>query len=278
MPGRPPHPQPLQPSPQLPPRHRAGVRQPVTQGPVRIPDLERRDGLRVRQLPAFQERHRILRLRGVQQGLLVEPTTCPSSSASSASRRASGSSFAAVDRRTGPPPSRNGEAAARTRSAAASVRSNSTACRKLTPWARITQSTTLPQAWQAPRQCHKFFPGETTSDGPASSWNGHRPTRSAPCGRNSTPTPSTQCQGDERFGLCGRLPVSVTLSDGHLGLGGLVVVTVWWRSAWCAADGRRLPVQDPVSKADLRPWSLRRVFLPCLVRPCDPRGAVPRSR
>ena len=61
-----------------------------------------------------------------------------------------------------------------------SARSNSTAWRKLTPSARITQSITVPPALHAPRQCHRFFSGVITSDGLRSSWNGHSPIRSAP--------------------------------------------------------------------------------------------------
>jgi hypothetical protein len=44
-------------------------------------------------------------------------------------------------------------------------RSSSTAWRKLTPWVRITQSMTDPPAWHAPRQCHRFLAGLTTSEG-----------------------------------------------------------------------------------------------------------------
>ena len=29
----------------------------------------------------------------------------------------------------------------------------------------ITQSITVPPAWQAPKQCHRFFFGEITSEG-----------------------------------------------------------------------------------------------------------------
>lgn len=59
-------------------------------------------------------------------------------------------------------------------------RSSSTACRKLTPSARITQSITDPPAEHAPKQCHRFFFDETTRLGSWSSWNGHNPMRSAP--------------------------------------------------------------------------------------------------
>ena len=70
-------------------------------------------------------------------------------------------------------------------------RNNSTACRNDTPWAVITQSIGPPPRRQAPRQCHKFLAGVTTSDGESSSWNGHFPIRSLPCERSSTPQPST---------------------------------------------------------------------------------------
>ena len=36
-------------------------------------------------------------------------------------------------------------------------------------------------------QCHRFFDGVTTSEGVVSSWNGHRPTKSLPVLRSSTP-------------------------------------------------------------------------------------------
>src|SRR5437763_1466762 len=45
------------------------------------------------------------------------------------------------------------------------VRSSSTACRKLSPSRRITQSITEPPAWHAPRQCQRFFAGVITSEG-----------------------------------------------------------------------------------------------------------------
>jgi hypothetical protein len=45
----------------------------------------------------------------------------------------------------------------------------STACRKLTPSAAITQSTTEPPLPQAPRQFQRFFFGEMTNDGSLSS-------------------------------------------------------------------------------------------------------------
>ena len=66
-------------------------------------------------------------------------------------------------------------------------RSTSTAWRKLTPWAFITQSITDPPTWQAPRQCHRPLEGVTTSEGVSSSWNGQRPTRSLPLASSTTP-------------------------------------------------------------------------------------------
>jgi len=116
--------------------------------------------------------------------------TRPRSSESSASTSANGASFAALDRRPGPGTDDNGDPAAKMPSAGESSRSSSTACRKDTPCARITQSMTLPPAWQAPRQCHTFLPGDTSKLGVWSS-NGHRPSRSEPCRARATPTPST---------------------------------------------------------------------------------------
>src|ERR1035441_4182331 len=49
------------------------------------------------------------------------------------------------------------------------------------PSARITHSIPSPPRPQAPRQSEVFFAGVVTSDGVRSSWNGHLPTRSAPC-------------------------------------------------------------------------------------------------
>jgi hypothetical protein len=50
-----------------------------------------------------------------------------------------------------------------------SARKSSTAWRKDTPSTFITQSITEPPVWHAPRQCHSFFAGLTTSDGVRSS-------------------------------------------------------------------------------------------------------------
>lgn len=55
----------------------------------------------------------------------------------------------------------------------------------------MTQSMVEPPTLQAPRQCHRFVFGDTTKDGVLSSWNGHRPSNSAPCRFNSTPKRST---------------------------------------------------------------------------------------
>lgn len=55
---------------------------------------------------------------------------------------------------------------------------------------------TDPPAWHAPRQCHTFFAGDTSSEGVLSSWNGHRPNKSAPCRANPTPQPSTNRAND----------------------------------------------------------------------------------
>jgi len=49
-----------------------------------------------------------------------------------------------------------------------------------------------PPAWHAPRQCHRFVFGLTTSEGVLSSWNGQRPIRSLPCAFNTTPADSTR--------------------------------------------------------------------------------------
>ena len=38
----------------------------------------------------------------------------------------------------------------------------------------MTQSITEPPVWQAPRQCHRFFFGLTTSEGSWSSWKGQQ--------------------------------------------------------------------------------------------------------
>ena len=46
-------------------------------------------------------------------------------------------------------------------------------------------------------------------------------------------------------------------------------------SAWRAGDGWRLPVEDPVSKADLLPWSLRVSFYPVSSRPAIPGVEIP---
>jgi CRISPR-associated endonuclease Cas3-HD len=70
-------------------------------------------------------------------------------------------------------------------------RSNSTACRKLTPCFLITQSIGPPPALQ-PKQCQRFFAGVTFSDGSRSSWNGHSSARSAPCRASTTPLAATR--------------------------------------------------------------------------------------
>jgi hypothetical protein len=49
------------------------------------------------------------------------------------------------------------------------ARSNSTACRKLTPLVFMTQSIVEPPALQALKQCHRFVLGEMTSEGVLSS-------------------------------------------------------------------------------------------------------------
>ncbi len=75
---------------------------------------------------------------------------------------------------------------------------------------------------------------------------------------------SCQCQGDEWFRPRPGLLPAVTLSE---------VGLVGWPdcdracSAWRAGDGRRLPVEDPVSEADILPWSLRVSFYPVSSRP-----------
>ena len=69
---------------------------------------------------------------------------------------------------------------------------SSTACRNEIPSAFITQSITVPPAWQAPKQCHRFFPGVITSDGVRSSWKGQQPIRSAPWRLSSTPRASAR--------------------------------------------------------------------------------------
>ena len=69
----------------------------------------------------------------------------------------------------------------------------STAWRNDTPSVFITQSTTLPPTWQAPRQCHRPFEGVMTKDGVLSAWNGQRPMRSfVPWGLSSTPLARTK--------------------------------------------------------------------------------------
>ncbi len=60
------------------------------------------------------------------------------------------------------------------------------------PCARITQSITVPPVWQAPRQCQRFFFGLMTRLGSWSSWNGHSPSRSAPCRLSLTPRASAR--------------------------------------------------------------------------------------
>ncbi len=79
------------------------------------------------------------------------------------------------------------------------ARRSSTAWRKLTPSERITQSSTEPPAWHAPRQCHRFLAGLTTSDGSRSSWNGQRPTRSEPAFLSSTPEAATRASRATSF-------------------------------------------------------------------------------
>ena len=79
------------------------------------------------------------------------------------------------------------------------ARSNSTACRNDTPFIRITQSITVPPAWHAPRQCHRFVAGVTASDGVLSSWNGQCPIRFAPVLFNSTPEASTRRPRETSF-------------------------------------------------------------------------------
>jgi len=75
-------------------------------------------------------------------------------------------------------------------------RSSSTACRKLTPSTRITQSITDPPVEHAPMQCHRFFAGVTTKLGSESSWNGQHPTRSLPTRRSSMPRAFTNDASD----------------------------------------------------------------------------------
>jgi len=75
------------------------------------------------------------------------------------------------------------------------LRNNSTACRKLTPSSFITQSIGPPAAPQ-PKQWNRFLPGLTTSEGVASSWNGHRATQSLPCLASAMPRDSTSRTSD----------------------------------------------------------------------------------
>ncbi len=100
-------------------------------------------------------------------------------------------------------------------------RSSSTACRNETPSVRITQSMTLPPVWHSPRQCHRFLAGDTTSEGLRSSWKGHRPARSAPALRSSTPRACTRETSDTSVfsrsisasGTLATLPPGKTLPD-----------------------------------------------------------------
>ena len=68
------------------------------------------------------------------------------------------------------------------------------------PLAFITQSMAVPPVLHAPRQCQRFFPGVMTSDGLRSSWNGQRPSRSAPCRCNLMSRASaSRCTDTSRF-------------------------------------------------------------------------------
>src|SRR5712691_7617654 len=60
------------------------------------------------------------------------------------------------------------------------------------------------------------------------------------------------------FGSGSGVVAVVTLSDVCLG----EPRCAWFVAVCRARDGWRLPVEDPVSKADLRPWSLRVSFYP----------------
>ena len=76
MPTRAQNPQPLQAAAQVLARDGARMREAVTQGPVRIPELERLHRFGVGQLAALEERPRIPRLPNVRQGgLVIDPTT-----------------------------------------------------------------------------------------------------------------------------------------------------------------------------------------------------------
>jgi len=146
-------------------------RQPVAQRPVGEAQLEAVDDLRRLKAARGQVLHRLPAT--VSASRCSSPITCNSSIRSSASRATGGGSLRTVPCLTG----WIGSAA----KGRWSARSNSTAWRKLTPLARITQSMAVPPTLQAPRQCHRFFAGVMTSDGVRSSWKGHLPRRSAPC-------------------------------------------------------------------------------------------------
>lgn len=137
-------------------------REPVAEGAVHVAQAEPLQRLRMRDAPALHEPDH---LRAVPRSLVVEADH-------------SAQQLAVLDRHV----ERRRQLAHRRRFGAgpspevgAPLRSSSTACRKLTPSARITQSITLPPAAHAPMQCHSFFAGEITRLGSRSSWNGQSP-------------------------------------------------------------------------------------------------------
>src|SRR5277367_1920527 len=71
----------------------------------------------------------------------------------------------------------------------------------------MTQSITVPPAWHAPRQCHRFLAGVITSDGVLSSWKGQQPIRSEPCFLKATPRASAKrCTAISTFSLSTTCP------------------------------------------------------------------------
>ena len=64
----------------------------------------------------------------------------------------------------------------------------------------ITQSMELPPVLQTPRQFHRLFDGVMTREGVRSLWNGHLPSRFAPCRTSFTPRASAnRCTDTSRF-------------------------------------------------------------------------------